>query len=163
LQRRLSRVDLVIIRRKLIAMMSDPARCVAIETEELISLYYATFNRGDRSAFLRLLHPDVEHEINQGGCEVGVQAFRRFLERMDRCYSEQVEDLVVMVSPDGSRAAAEFQIQGTYLATDDGLPPATGQTYRLRVGAFFEIRDGRVARVTNYYNLNEWLRQVGAL
>ena len=48
------------------------------------------------------------------------------------------------------------------MSTDEGLPPATGQTYFLRVGAFFELRDGKVARITNYYNLQEWLKQVGA-
>jgi len=46
--------------------------------------------------------------------------------------------------------------------TDEGLPEASGQTYRLPAGAFFDIRDGKVARVTNYYNLNDWLKQVGA-
>jgi steroid delta-isomerase-like uncharacterized protein len=135
--------------------------CASSDTQELISLYYQTFNRGDRSAFLRLLHPDVLHDINQGGSESGIEAFRLFLERMDRCYAEQVEDLVVMPSADGTRAAAEFYIRGAYLSTDDGLPPATGQTYHLRVGAFFEIQDGLVARVTNYYNLTDWLRQIG--
>jgi steroid delta-isomerase-like uncharacterized protein len=136
--------------------------CASSDTQELISLYYQTFNRGDRPAFLRLLHPDVLHDINQGGSESGIEAFRLFLDRMDRCYAEQVEDLVVMPSADGTRAAAEFYIRGTYLSTDDGLPPATGQTYHLRVGAFFEIKEGLVARVTNYYNLTDWLRQVGA-
>ncbi|PJI52590.1 isopropylmalate/homocitrate/citramalate synthase, partial [Methylobacterium radiotolerans] len=28
------------------------------------------------------------------------------------------------------------------------------------VGAFFTLRDGQIARVTNYYNLREWCRQV---
>lgn len=138
------------------------ASCFAAETQDLISLYYETFNRGDRPALLRLLHTDVVHDINQGASEIGLEAFYLFLQRMDRCYAEQVEDLVVMPSADGSRAAAEFFIRGTYLSTDEGLPPASGQTYHLRVGAFFEIKEGRIARVTNYYNLTDWLRQVGA-
>jgi steroid delta-isomerase-like uncharacterized protein len=37
---------------------------------------------------------------------------------------------------------------------------ARGQRYVLPAGAFFDIRDGRIARVTNYYNLQDWLRQV---
>lgn len=130
---------------------------------ELIQHYYQTFNTGDREAFLALLTEDVIHDLNQGTPEIGVPAFRAFLERMDRCYAEQVEELVVLVSPETpNRGAAEFFIRGKYLSTDDGLPSATGQTYFLRVGAFFELRDGKVARITNYYNLQEWLRQVGA-
>ncbi len=127
----------------------------------LIERYYQTFNTGDRAAFLELLAEDVIHDINQGGSEQGKPAFRAFLERMDRCYREQVEELVVMAAEDGARAAAEFFIQGTYLVADEGLPPANGETYRLRVGAFFEIQAGLITRVTNYYNLQDWLAQVG--
>ncbi|MCB1211673.1 MAG: nuclear transport factor 2 family protein [Verrucomicrobiales bacterium] len=129
---------------------------------ELIQHYYNTFNTGDREAMLSLLTEDVAHDINQGTTETGRDAFRTFLHKMDQCYAEQVQDLVVMTSAGGDRASAEFYIKGTYLRTDEGLPPATGQTYYLRVGAFFEIRDGQISRVTNYYNLSEWLRAVGA-
>lgn len=127
----------------------------------LLHDYYATFNDGNREALLALLSEDVVHDINQGGTELGRDAFRVFLERMDRCYAEQVEDLVVFASDDGTRGSAEFFIRGTYRATDAGLPEATGQTYHLRVGAFFEIDGGRIRRVTNYYNLGAWLRMVG--
>jgi len=126
----------------------------------LIEAYYAAFNAGDWAEMLACLTEDVAHDINQGAREAGRDAFGAFLARMQRCYRERVEDLVVMISADGQRAAAEFIIHGTYLAADEGLPPATGQTYMLPVGAFFELRDGRIARVTNHYNLEEWLRQV---
>ena len=56
---------------------------------------------------------------------------------MDRCYRERIRDLVVMVSTDGARAATEFVVDGTYLATDEGLPEAEGQTYSLPAGAYF--------------------------
>ncbi len=128
----------------------------------LIERYYRIFNAGDREALLALLTEDIVHDINQGGSETGKPAFSAFLHRMDRCYREQVQELAVMAGEDGVRAAAEFFIEGTYLAGDEGLPPATGQSYRLRVGAFFELRDGLVARVTNYYNLQDWLAQVAA-
>jgi steroid delta-isomerase-like uncharacterized protein len=126
----------------------------------LIRKYYDTFNSGDREALLDLLDDEVVHEINEGGVETGKAAFKAFLERMDRSYKETVEDLVVFSSDKPTSAAAEFFIRGQYLATDEGLPEAKGQTYHLRVGAFFEIRDGRILRVTNYYNLNSWLRMV---
>lgn len=138
-------------------MPSPQQRAIA-----LIQNYYATFNAGDRAAFLALLTEDVAHDINQGGTETGKAAFRAFLTRMDRSYREQVCDLAVFANEDGTRGAAEFFIEGEYLATDEGLPPANGQRYRLRVGAFFELQNSRVSRVTNYYNLDEWLRQVGA-
>lgn len=129
-------------------------------TADLIRSYYDAFNRGDREAMLGLLADDVVHDLNQGGRETGVAAFRAFMARMDRCYREQLRDIVVMVSEDGRHAAAEYVVHGTYLADDDGLPKANGQTYVLPGGAFFEVSDGRIARVTNYYNLQDWIDQV---
>jgi steroid delta-isomerase-like uncharacterized protein len=81
---------------------------------------------------------------------------------MDRSYQEQVEDLVVFTSDNPNRAAAEFYIRGKYIATDEGLPKATGQTYHLRIGAFFEITNSKISRITNYYNLADWMKMVGA-
>jgi steroid delta-isomerase-like uncharacterized protein len=127
-----------------------------------IRAYYDAFNRRDYEAMLALLTDDVAHDVNEGGREVGRDAFRAFLARMDRCYREEIRDLVVLTAEGGRRAASEFTVHGTYLATDEGLPEARGQAYVLPAGAFFEVRGGRIARVTNYYNLREWLRQVGA-
>lgn len=129
-------------------------------THALLTEYYAAFNAGDWQRFLDLLSDDVVHDINQGGRDCGRAAFAAFMERMNRCYREQLSDIVIMVSADGSRAAAEYVVNGCYLASDEGLPAASGQTYRLPGGAFFSIRDGKVARVSNYYNLQDWLAQV---
>ena len=127
---------------------------------EVITAYYAAFNRGDWDGMCALLSDDVAHDLNQGERQLGRDAFRRFLDRMARSYRERLRDIVVMAGADG-RAAAEYVVEGEYLATDEGLPPARGQRYVLPGGAFFELRDGRIRRVTNYYNLTDWLRQVG--
>lgn len=130
-------------------------------TLQLVQAYYAAFNAGDRGAMLALLTDDVAHDLNQGARETGRDAFVAFMQRMDASYRERLEDIVVMAGADGRRAAAEYVVHGEYLADDAGLPPARGQRYVLPGGAFFEIRDGRIARVTNYYNLEDWLAQVG--
>ncbi len=130
-------------------------------TISLVTAYYDAFNRGDTETMLSLLTDDVVHDINQGAREVGVDSFRAFMARMNGAYQEELRDIVVMATPDGARAAAEFTVHGTYLTAEEGLPDAHGQTYVLPAGAFFAVRDGRIARVTNFYNLPDWLRQVG--
>ncbi|MEJ6580224.1 MAG: ketosteroid isomerase-related protein [Akkermansiaceae bacterium] len=127
---------------------------------EIIQSYYAAFNAGDPTGMLDLLTEEVIHDANEGGSEIGKEAFAKFLDRMDAHYREQVEELVVMSNEDGTRASAEFYINGSYLKTDDGLPEANGQNYRIRVGAFFDLRNGKIARVTNYYNLQKWIEAV---
>ena len=133
-----------------------------MDAAALITAYLDAFNRGDRTAMLGYLTEDVAHDVNQGGREVGRDAFAAFMARMDRCYHEALVDIVVMAGPGGTRAAAEFVVEGQYLATDEGLPEAKGQTYRLPAGAFYAIRDGRIARVTMHYNLQDWIDQVSA-
>lgn len=127
---------------------------------ELLKQYYDAFNQGDGAAMLDLLTDDVVHEPSQGATREGKEAFAAFLSHMDECYKEQVINPVFLASEDGARAAAEFMLEGTYLRTDGGLPSANGQTYRLRVGAFFVTREGRIARVSNHYNLASWIAQV---
>ncbi|HMM77833.1 MAG TPA: ketosteroid isomerase-related protein [Gammaproteobacteria bacterium] len=132
------------------------------QTIDLIRRYYAAFNAGDMAAFLALLTDDVAHDINQGKREIGKDAFAKFMQHMNRCYRERLVDFTIMANDAGDRAAAEFVVLGEYLTTDEGLPEAKGQAYRLPAGAFFTLREGKIARVTNYYNLPDWIAQVGA-
>ncbi|UXU75122.1 MULTISPECIES: ketosteroid isomerase-related protein [unclassified Paracoccus (in: a-proteobacteria)] len=128
----------------------------------LIAAYYDAFNAGRTDEMLTYLHDDVEHHVNEGGIRRGKDLFAQFNAHMSRCYRERLADITIMATPAGDRAAAEFVVHGTYLATDDGLPEARGQTYVLPAGSFFDIRDGKIARVTTYYNLADWTRQVAA-
>jgi steroid delta-isomerase-like uncharacterized protein len=118
------------------------------DTERLIRAYYAVFDAGDRDAMLALLAEDVVHDVNQGPRETGKPAFRAFLAKMDHSYREAIRDLVVMVDTTGRHAAAEFRVEGEYLATDPGLPEARGQRYSLPAGAFLAVDGGRITRVT---------------
>lgn len=127
------------------------------QSHYLIETYYARFNAGDFAGMLNLLDPDVRHDANQGSPEDGIKAFQVFLARMAENYKEQIHDIVVFASADGKRAACEYKVTGTYLKADPGLPPAHGQGYTIPGGAFFSIKNGKITRVTNYYNVQQWL------
>lgn len=130
------------------------------KTEKLIRTYYDAFNRGDMDTFVGCLNENVAHDVNQGGRETGKAKFRGFMQRMNKNYKERLTNIKVVASADGKHAAAEFIVNGTYLATDTGLPKAKGQKYKLPGGAFFDIKRGKIARITNYYNLQDWLKQI---
>lgn len=140
--------------------MSDAESQTRIATAKLIRAYYDAFNAGKTDDMLGFLTDDVIHDVNQGERRVGIEKFRAFNARMTHHYKELLTDIVVLVSKDGTRAAAEFNVNGTYINTDTELPPAKGQTYVLPAGTFFAIRDGKIARVTTYYNLTDWIAQV---
>ena len=124
----------------------------------IVKTYFEAFNAGDVSGMLACLTDDVAHHVNEGQVRTGKDLFEAFCTHMNRTYREDLTDMVLFEN--GDRAAAEYIVNGTYLETDTGLPEAKGQTYRLPAGSFFTLRDGKIARVTTYYNLADWVRQV---
>lgn len=127
---------------------------------EIVRLYYERFNQKDWEGMLTLLHPNVRHDSNQGGTHYGLDYYRDFLTHMDACYDETVTQLTLFEHESGSRAAAEFVIEGIYKKTDGSLPPARGQKYALPVGAFLELDAGKIKRVSTYYNLPLWIKLI---
>lgn len=128
--------------------------------EATIATYYAAFNAGDTPGMLACLHDDFVHHVNEGTARMGKAAFAEFCAHMSQTYREELRELVVMANAEGTRGAAEFIVHGQYLKTDPGLPEARGQRYVLPAGGFFDLKDGKITRVTTYYNLANWIRQV---
>ena len=130
------------------------------DTVALIGRYYDAFNRGDIEGMLACVADDLIHDVNQGERRQGKERFHAFCARMAHHYRERLEGIQIMSNDDGSRAAAEFNVRGEYLQSEDGLPQARGQKYMLPAGAFIAVKNGQIARVTTYYNLTDWIMQV---
>ncbi|WP_137699357.1 ketosteroid isomerase-related protein [Marimonas lutisalis] len=129
---------------------------------DTIRAYFTAFNAGDTDGMLACLADDVAHHVNEGQIRTGKERFADFCAHMSRCYAEELTDMVIFEAENGTRAAAEYIVNGTYLETDEGLPAARGQAYRLPAGSFFTLKDGQISRVTTYYNLADWVAQVSA-
>ena len=142
-------------------MIIDGSRA-ADRTAALILRYVAARNRGDLDGMLDCLSDDIAHDVNNGAREIGKPAFRAYLQKLLQHYREEIRDVVVMSVDDGTRAAAEFSVQGVYQSDDAGLPPAHGQRYTLPAGAFFAINQGKIARITHYRNQRDFSAQVSA-
>ncbi len=127
---------------------------------QTVQSYFDAFNAGDVDGMLACLSDDIAHHVNEGQVRVGKEKLAEFCAHMNRCYRETLTDMVIFQAEGGTRASAEFVVNGTYLQTDEGLPEANGQTYCLPAGSFFDLKDGKITRVTTYYNLADWIRQV---
>lgn len=128
--------------------------------KNVIERYFDLFNKGDAEGMLALIDEQIVHEINQGKIQKGKDKFRKFLNHMNECYKEELADIVIMDAQNTVNFSAEFIVNGTYLKTDGTLPEARKQKYSIRAGSFFEIRDGKISRVTTYYNLPLWIELV---
>jgi len=131
-----------------------------MSARDTIESYFKAFNAGEAEGMLACLSDDIAHHVNEGQVREGKELFAEFCVHMSRCYRETLTDMVIFTNEDGTRAAAEFIVNGTYLETDEGLPEAKGQSYRLPAGSFFSLKGGKITRVVTYYNLADWIRQV---
>lgn len=140
-------------------MIIDGARA-ADRTSALVLRFCAAYSRGDADGLLDCLADDVVHDVNQGDRESGKAAFRAYIAQHMRSYREEWRDIVVMSIDDGTRAAAEFSVHGVYQSAAPGLPTAQGQRYTLTAGVFFAINQGKIARITPYYNQHDRQAQI---
>jgi steroid delta-isomerase-like uncharacterized protein len=127
-------------------------------TLDLMQRYVEAFNHHNIEAIIALLDEAVVHDINEGPSEIGITAFRNFKMRMDACYQEQLTHIHYFAT--GTHGAFECICEGTYLKTDTGLPEARGQQYAIPVAAFFETQQGKITRITSYYNLKGWIAAI---
>lgn len=125
-----------------------------------ITRYFEAFNAGDIDGMLEQMTDDVSHHVNEGTIREGKALFRDYCEQLMRCYQERVLNVVELESPDHMRRAAEYLVRGEYVRTDIGMPKATGQVYVLPGGSFFSFRDGKISRLTTYFNLHELRQQL---
>ncbi|MCP9769283.1 isopropylmalate/homocitrate/citramalate synthase [Lacihabitans sp. LS3-19] len=127
---------------------------------EIVKEYYEHFNAKNWNGMLNLLDENIRHEPNQGEVRIGLENFKDFLAIMDKCYEENLSDMVFLGEPNNSKVAVEFVVNGIYKEADEGLPAANNQKYVLPAGAFLEVQNGKICRVTTYYNLPLWIELV---
>ena len=127
---------------------------------KIVQQYYAHFNNRNWEGMLSLLHPFVRHEPNQGDVRIGIDLFTAFLQLMDDSYEETLTDMVFFTEPQKSRVACEFIVDGVYKKGEEGLPEAHNQRYTLPAASFLEVKEGKITRVTTYYNLPLWIKLV---
>ena len=129
----------------------------------LVRSFLNALNASDHDAALALVSDDVAHDPFDGEREIGREKLRWRLGLRTRHFDERLADITVMNAPGGIRAAAEFTVRGTYRKTAEGLPEATGQTYALPGGMFFEIGGGEITRISEHRNPVQWNAALSAI
>ncbi|WAJ26221.1 nuclear transport factor 2 family protein [Antarcticirhabdus aurantiaca] len=119
----------------------------ADDMDALLRRFVDALNASDWDAALACLDDDVAIDGTTGERSIGRDAFREALAAEARRVRRSIGDLVVMVAPDGVHAAAEFTLRGE---------PADGQgrSFSVPAGLFFEIADGRIARISARHGLD---------
>jgi steroid delta-isomerase-like uncharacterized protein len=127
---------------------------------DIVAQYYQAFNEKNWAKMIALADENIQHDSNEGATTIGIEAFKKFVQKMEVAYDETLTEIVLLSEPSDTRVAAEFIVHGSYLHTEEGLPEAKGQKYELPAGAFLEVKNEKITRVTTYYNLNLWTQLV---
>jgi len=128
--------------------------------------YLDAWNARDVDGILGFMSEDVVLADMPLGDQVhGAAAARAFVARILSAYSSDFQrrlgDLVV---DDGATYAFEFTETGTNdLAVPGSRFPATGRPFELAVVSIGRRRDGKIVEHKDYWDLTDYLRQVGLM
>ncbi|MFK7971300.1 MAG: nuclear transport factor 2 family protein [Bacteroidia bacterium] len=117
----------------------------------IIEDFYAAFDRLDGEAMAACYHPDVRFEDPAFGVLEGEQAGNMW--RM-LCSSQKGKDFKVESSNiklDGSSGSAHWEAWYNFSQTD--------RKVHNKIDASFELKDGKIIRHTDHFDLHRWAGQ----
>jgi steroid delta-isomerase-like uncharacterized protein len=123
--------------------------------------FFAATGAHDVDAILDFWIDDGVEEIVPVGVFRGKEEIREFVTGF-LSSSSDLEVTVDRVVADDSRAVVEWRFRGTFDGKFQGIEP-TGKSIDLRGADILEIEDGKVTRLTAYYDSNMFARQVGLM
>jgi steroid delta-isomerase-like uncharacterized protein len=69
---------------------------------------------------------------------------------------------LVTIFVSGNWAATEWIMSGSYSNAYPGMPPATGNKFSVRGASIMELHNGKISRISDYWNFASFLQQVGS-
>jgi len=133
---------------------SPPLTALAAWTDAL--------NRHDPDGVAAAFAPNgVLTDVGVGQCAQGRDAIRATAVGFIAMFTELRIEKTVMLS-EGERYASEWVMTGVHTGDAPGLP-ATGRSFRVLGAGVGEVRDGLIVRGTEYWNMADFLTQVGLL
>jgi steroid delta-isomerase-like uncharacterized protein len=132
------------------------------DVRSLVLEWTECFNRHDRDGAASHMAQDCTFTNVGNGTRIeGRDAFRDDVTNLLAMWSElriEVTDLTVA----GDAYTKQWIMTGVHTGDVPGLP-ATGKPFRIRGCGVGRVRNGQIADVTEYWNMAEFLTQVGIL
>ena len=132
---------------------------------ETVRSIYDSFNRGDLDAILAILAPGFElFDLGISRNYHGPAGFRQWLEPWDQGAPDGKAYLHTLIA-EGDTVATEHTHRGTHtgpFATPMGVIPASGRRVEVKFAEFFKLKDGKIVSWVVYWDMINFLRQLGA-
>jgi steroid delta-isomerase-like uncharacterized protein len=125
---------------------------------------FDAFNDGDIARAAATVTDDFQLvDVAAGRTFRGTDGCRQWLEMFRTALPDASTEIVNLVD-DGDRVASEHIGRGTHtgpFVTPAGTIPPTGHKVELRIGEFYELREGKIAQLSAYYDSAAMMRQLG--
>ena len=132
------------------------------QTQTMEQAWLDALNAHDVEAVLACFTEDVVFtDVGTGQVARGRNELRAMTQGLFATFSDLRIERTSAVT-DGTVLAHEFTMSGVHSGSVPGLE-ATGKSFSLPGAVVAELRDGRIRRATEYWNMTDLLTQVGVL
>ena len=134
----------------------------AAANAQLIQEYYAAWSRQDVDGVVAFF--EETSVFDERAFEAGFKGLEEIRGFVEMTYAGSPDFTVIpqRITGSGDDLAVEWQMSGTHTGDMPGLP-ATGKTYKLLAVSFIRMEAGKIAHMCDYWNPNEFARQVGLI
>jgi len=136
---------------------------MATDTEKMMSGYLAAVNEHDLEKMLTFFTDDAVYDcMPMGKLSRGKKEIKDFFSNTFTSFPDfKIEMKSAFMA--GDKGAGEWVMSGTFAQSTTPGVPATGKKFSVRGSTINEFREGKISRNTNYWNLAEFLQQVGLM
>ena len=130
--------------------------------EQVVRDFYAAYARRDIDEMMSHVSDGIVEDLSGVGLVTGAQQEREFLAGVIASFPDLVTELTGVLAC-GDVVAVEWRRAGTISGAPWTGLPASGKPFALRGGAFLEVSENKITRITGYYDTAEFARHIGAL
>ena len=131
-----------------------------VEVERVLEEWAAGWSAHDVDKVAALFTDDCVYEdVPLGAINHGKEELKAFGRPFFQAFPDFTIELTACFAAD-AWAAMEWLMSGTHEGDLPGMP-ATGKSFSVRGSTILELRDGRIRRNSDYWDMATFLKQVG--
>ena len=131
------------------------------QIEEILRGENAAWNAHDVERIAAFYTDDCfKEDIAVGKATRGKEEMKTLIGGAFRAIPDMKIELVTLFYR-GGWAATEWTMSGSYSSDYPGFPLAGGRRFSVRGASIMELRDGKISRISDYWNFTSFLQQVG--
>ena len=134
-----------------------------MDVEEILKAENAAWNSHDVDMIAAFYTDDcIKEDVAVGVHARGKEAMNVVNRGAFAAVPDMKIELTLVVSS-GATAATEWTMSGTYSGKRPGAAPVTGRPFSVRGATIMQLREGRISRVSDYWDSAQFLQQVGSM